>query len=140
MRWDNTPTARTLILKKETIMGNFFKKARTDTTTRYFTPDGDDYIDLRAELSKAEANQILSASPTGERDIEGGLAFFEHFFAKTIVGWSFVDEEEHPVPPTIENYRSLEASAARWIDEQLGTHLNKTLGAKVEELEGKSSD
>lgn len=121
-------------------MSGFFKLARIDETTRYHTPDGDDYIDLRAELSKAEANQILSASPTGERDIEGGLAFFEHFFQKTCVGWSMTDDEGHPVKPTVEAYRSLEASAARWIDEQLGVHLNKTLGARVEDLEGKSSD
>lgn len=121
-------------------MSNFFKKARTDKVDRYIAPDGENWIELRAELSKAEANRILEHSPSSERDIRGGLSFYEYFYESTIVRWSATDEEGSPIAATVEAYRELEATVARWIDETLTKHLSKTLGSKVEELEGKSNN
>lgn len=122
-------------------MSGFFKKARSTATIKYFLGEGeDDYIELRSELSKAEANKILANSPTGERDIAAGLAFYEYFFSQTIVSWTYTDEEGDPVAPTVEAYRELRADLAKVIDEKLVTHLGVTLGTKVEELEGKLSD
>lgn len=115
-----------------------FRFANTEDVVRYSDEDGD-YIDLRAELTKAEANKIMGLAPSGERDIEGGLAFLERFFQMTIRGWSMQDEEGNPVLPTVEAYRRLEAGGARQIDEWLGQHLQKTLGNEVEKLEGESS-
>lgn len=117
-----------------------FKPARTDTTIRYTTPDGENFVEYRAELSKAEANRILGVSPTGERDISGGLNFFRYFFGACCTGWSVTDHEGSPMAPTVENYDRLPADVGRWIDEQSGKHLNATLGASVEETEKKLSD
>jgi hypothetical protein len=121
-------------------MGKFFKTARTQELTRYNAPGDEDWMDFRAEFSKEEANAILSEAPTGERDLRGGFNFFEHFLSFALVAWSFTDDEGSPVAATVANYKSLEASAGRWVDEQIAAHLNLTLGAKVEELEGKSND
>lgn len=121
-------------------MSKFFKKARTEEVTRYDAPGGEDWMDFRAEFTKDQSNAILSEAPSGERDLRGGFHFFEVFFRYAIKGWSFTDEEDSPVAPTVENYLQLEAGAARWVDEKIAEHVQKTLGAKVEELEGKSSD
>lgn len=125
---------------KEYYMSLNFKPARTDLTTTYTEPDGENFVTYRAELSKAEANRILGASPSGERDISGGLNFFRFFFGETAVGWSMTDHEGSPMACTVANYDLLDAGAARWVDEQSGKHLNLILGASVEEQEKKSND
>lgn len=123
---------------------SLFRRADRGATETYYFGDealGDerDYIRVRASLSKGEANDILSQAPTGERDIKGGLAFLENFFTKVIVEWSMKDEEGEPIPPTLEEYRSMEAAGARMIEEKLSQHLNKLIGREVEKAEGESS-
>ncbi len=120
-------------------MGKFFRRANREEVVRYTTPDGDDFIDLRAELTKGEVNRVLQHVPTAERDLAGGLEFLESFFEASIVRWSLTDEEDNPVPPTVDEYRDLEASGARWIDEQLSTHMSKIMGRQVDDAEGKPS-
>lgn len=120
-------------------MGRFFRKANREETVRYTTPDGEDWIELRAELSKSEVNEILNRAPSGERDLEGGLRFLEVFFERAMVQWSAEDDNGNPIPPTVEVYRELEAANARWLDDTLGSHLQKIMGHQVDEMEEKPS-
>lgn len=125
----------------ELSMGSLFKRAdlgATDTYTFGEDGDGQDFIRVRSSLSKGEANAILGAAPTGERDIQGGLKFLEMFFEKVVVEWSLTDEKGKPVQPTIEEYRGMDASGARLIEEKLAQHLNKVLGREIEKAEGES--
>ena len=121
-------------------MSKMFRRANRQETVRYTTPDGEDFIELRAELTKGEVNDILKRAPRGESDVDAGVEFIETFFARTVVSWSATDEEGNPIPPTVEEYRDLEASAGQWIDKQLGQHLNKVIGQEVDALEGKPSN
>ena len=118
-------------------MGRMFRRANRQETVRYTTPDGEDFIELRSELSKGEVNEILRHAPRGDADVDAGLDFISTFFEKTVVSWSATDEEGNPIPPTVEEYQNLEAGAGQWIDKQLGQHLNKVIGQEVDELEGK---
>jgi hypothetical protein len=117
-------------------MGNFFKKANQEEVVRFETPDGEDFIEFRASLSKGEANKLSLNAPRKEGDIEQGITFQEKFFAYNAVRWSFVDEDGEMVPISVEAYNSLDAGAARWIDEQLRTQMQKIFGLNVEKLEG----
>lgn len=125
-------------------MGNLFRLADKGAVETYYFGDeelGDDrdYIRVRSSLTKGEANEILSTAPTQERDIKGGLAFLERFFKEVVIEWSLKDEEGVPIPPTVENYRNMEAAGARLIEDKLGQHLNKLIGREVEKAEGESS-
>lgn len=120
-------------------MGNFFKKANREEVIRFETPDGEDFIEFRASLSKAEANAILSAAPSEQGDIEGGLFFISRYVERAGVRWSFTDENGEPVPLTLENYLDLDAVAARWVDERAGEAMQQTIGKQIEKLEGEST-
>jgi hypothetical protein len=120
-------------------MSRFLRRANREETIRYTTPDGEDYVELRAELSKGEVNSILSNAPSGNQDIEGGLAFLELFFERAVVAWSAQDDDGNPILPTVQEYQALEAGAARWLDETLSTHLQEIIGKQVDEAEGKPS-
>jgi hypothetical protein len=125
-------------------MGSLFRLADKGATDTYYFGDeelGDerDFIRVRSSLTKGESNEILSIAPTQERDLKGGFAFLEKFFKEVIVEWSLTDEEGAPLPPTVENYRNMDAAGARLIEEKLGQHLNKLIGREVEKAEGESS-
>lgn len=119
-----------------------FKLADATATEVYWfgeeTEEERDWIRVRASLSKAESNKILTTAPREDRDIEGGFAFMERFFDKVVVAWSFKDDEGNELMPTIENYRQMDSAGARLIEEQLTKHFNKLLGREVEKLEGES--
>jgi hypothetical protein len=127
-------------------MGSLLRLANKELTDTYYfgeapaegETDDRDFMVVRAELSKGEVNRVLSNAPQGERDLQGGLRFLEHFFEEIMVRWSLQDETGDPLPPTVENYRNLEAVAAKWVDERLSEHLNKVVGREVENLESKS--
>lgn len=123
-------------------MGRLFKQANKEQTdTYYFGDEGEDqdWIRVRASITNDEAHKILAAAPTGERDLEGGFAFIERVFDRVIVAWSFVDEENNPMQPSVENFRTMEAAGARQIEDKVAQHLSKLLGREVEKLEGESS-
>lgn len=115
----------------------FWKSANRAETIRYTAPDGEDWIDMRAELSKGEVNKLIVASPKGAEDTAGSLSFIEKFATIAIVDWSNTDEKGKSVPFTLDAYYGLGVEAAQWLDKTLSEHLQKTMGAEVEELEGK---
>lgn len=117
----------------------FFKFANPDEVKRIETPDGEDYLELYVEFSKAQINKVILAAPKGQDDVAGGLNFIERFFEVSVAGWSMTDKDGKPVKPTLDAYRKLHNDAAKWIDEQLAEHLKSTIGKDVEEVEGKPS-
>ena len=119
----------------------FLRLANVEETKRYFYEvDGeltDEYIDLRTQLTKQEASDLLKFAPRKEDDLEGGMRFIEAAFHKVVAGWSLVDEEDNPIPPSVDVYQMLDAASASWIDRSVGTHLRSLLGADAEAAEGK---
>lgn len=124
-------------------MGKLFKQADAEATdTYFFGEEGEedrDWIRVRASITNAEAHQLLAKAPTGERDMEGGFQFLERIFDKVIVAWSLVDRNGEPLPPTVENLRTMDAAGARQIEDKVASHLSKLLGREVEKAEGESS-
>lgn len=126
-------------------MGKFLKLANVEDSKRYFYEvDGeltDEYIDLRTQLTKREASELLKFAPKQDNDLEGGLRFIERAFNDVVVGWSLTTEDEHgnevEVKANVENYNMLDAAAASWVDRSVGTHLRSLLGAEAEVAEGK---
>jgi hypothetical protein len=118
-------------------MGNLLRIANTEETRRYYTDDEQDFIDLRAQLTKKQANNLLRFAPRKEDDLDGGLRFISKAFDDLIVGWSLVDEKGKMVEPTVAVYESLDASGASWIDRKVGEHLRVLLGVEAEQAEGK---
>jgi predicted transcriptional regulator len=121
-------------------MGKLFKKANAEATVTHTfgEEDGADYIRVRSELSKAEANDIIKHIPTEQRDLEGYTTLLERLFEKVVVAWSMEDEKGKPVAPLVENYREMTAEGAALIDEKLRDVLNGLFGARTEQLEGES--
>jgi hypothetical protein len=108
--------------------------ANTEETRRYHFEDSEDYVDLRAEITKREANGLLKFAPRKEDDLDGGLRFIERAFADLIVSWS-LDAE-----PNVETYNKLDAASASELDRMVGTHLRAVLGTEAEAAEGKLED
>ena len=108
--------------------------ANVEESRRYTTEDGEDYLDLRAQITKREASSLLKFAPRKEDDLDGGLRFIEKAFADLIMGWSL------PVEPTADNYNLLDAAGASWVDRTVGQHLRTVLGSEAEEAEGKQED
>lgn len=126
-------------------MGKFLRLANKQETRRYFYEvDGemtDEFIDLRTQLTKAEASTLLKFAPRKEDDLEGGLRFIERAFNDIVEGWSLTTEDENgneiSVEPSVEVYQQLDAAAAAWIDRSVGQHLRSVLGSEAEGAEGK---
>ena len=109
--------------------------ANTEEVRRYTMDDGsDDYIELRAEITKKQATDLLRFAPKKEDDLDGGLRFIEKAFNDLIVGWS-LDES-----PNVQTYQQLDAVSAGWVDRTVGNHLRSVLGAEAEQAEGKLED
>jgi hypothetical protein len=121
-------------------MGSLLKRASVEDTFRYYHENGEDYLDLRVNISKRDATNLFKNAPDGERDIEGGQRFLEQAFAIIVQGWSLTEEDGSPVVPNIDEYYALDAVATKWIDESIGAHLPKLFGTKVEELEKKDEN
>ena len=144
----------------------FLKKVNKKETIRYETEDGEDFIDLRAGLTKGEVNQIMLAAPTQntkpvldddgvplkddmgnpvlvpadpKADMEGGLKFLERFLDVCLTGWSMTDEDGNPVPPSVEAYRELSPEAGAWVDGELNKHIQTVMGRRTADVEGKPS-
>lgn len=114
-----------------------FRLADSELTDVYYFNEEEeekDWVRVRASITNAESQQLLRHVPTGDRDLEGGFAFMERVFDKTIVAWSL-----EGVQPTVENFRLLDAASARQIEAKLGEHLGKLLGREVEVVEGEST-
>jgi hypothetical protein len=95
--------------------------ASTDTK-RVDLGDGD-YLEVRSDLSKRDFNGILKGLPA-DYDTDKGFSpgqaddFTIALFQTLVVGWSL------DVPASVDNYLSLERSAATAVDEALMAQLN----------------
>lgn len=118
-------------------MGKFLRLANTDEVKRYYYEDTEEYIDLRGELSKQQASNLLRFAPRKEDDLDGGMRFIAKAFNDLIVGWSLTDEKGKDVAPSMEVYEQLEAAAATWIDRTVGEHLREALVGEGDQAEGK---
>lgn len=116
---------------------SFFRIANPDEVKRIETPDGEGFLELKVEFSKAEINRVVLAAPKNNEDVKGGLNFIERFAEIAVMGWSMTDDKGNPVKFDIKVYQSLHSDAAKWIDEQLAEHLKATIGKDVEDVEGK---
>jgi len=118
-------------------MGKFLRLANTEETQRYYYEDTEEYIELRADLNKKQASNLLKFAPRKEDDLDGGLRFIAKAFADLVVGWSLTDDDGNNLPTTIEIYEQLDAGAAMWIDRTVGEHLRSKLNTEAEVVEGK---
>jgi len=118
---------------------SFFRRAKLHETVRYETPDGGDWVELRAELSKGEMNKIALSAPRNTEDMERNLAFVERIAELLIVDWSMTDEDGNKIPFSLEEYRALAPEPSQWLDSTLSQHFVAMTGKVVEELEGKPS-
>jgi hypothetical protein len=114
--------------------------ANVEETKRYTHDNGEDYLDLRAEITKKEATALLKFAPTEEGNLESGLRFISRAFGSLIVAWSVTDAKGKPVEPTKDAYDLLDAAGASWLDRTVGTHLRSVLGVESEEVEGKPDE
>lgn len=123
-------------------MGSFFKLANKEDVVRYETPDGEDFISFREQLSKGEWKRIIKKAPVkqGEEEvsIEQALGYQDLFFMSLAVEWSVLDDEGNKTTPSIELFDALPTSAAEWIEEKLKIEIEKHFGKHVKRLEEKS--
>jgi hypothetical protein len=119
---------------------DFFRVANNEDVKRIITPGGEGFLDLKGEFSKGEVNKIIINAPKDTTDVAGSLSFIERFAEIAILDWSFKDKEGKPVKFSLKVYRELAAPVAKWLDAQLGEHLQSTIGKDVEEVEGKPED
>lgn len=118
-------------------MGKFLRLANTEETQRYYYEGTEEYIELRADLNKKQASNLLKFAPRKEDDLDGGLRFIAKAFADLVVGWSLTDDNDKPLEPSMDVYEALDAGAAMWIDRTVGEHLRMKLNTEAEAVEGK---
>jgi hypothetical protein len=127
------------------------KFANKEDVTRYPTPDGEDWIELRNTLTKGEMNSLFNSMPSslveramvktsgddGEEDLAGTVLVFREapemskaLFAAYCKGWSL------PVPVSLNAYLDLDPAASNWIDETLMAHSQRN-DAQMTSAEGK---
>lgn len=119
-------------------MSSIFRKANVEEVIRYEHENGEDWLELRSDLSKKEVAKLMRAAPTQQKDdspdIEGGLNFMREFFAITAVAWTGGDKK-----PSVQDYDDLSYEIAQWVDTELGKHFQATIGSKAEDDEKKQS-
>lgn len=116
-------------------MGNFFRLASIDEIKRIDTEEGDDWIDVRANLSKKTMDNIIRLLPdsiTSQRqDDEGNVTvnigdatdMAYALFKALVVDWSLVDANNAKVACSFDNYLALDPAPAQWIDGKLYEHF-----------------
>lgn len=112
---------------------SFFSFVSPEDTVRVYTPDGENYIELKANVSKKEFNALVLQGPRDTEDRAGGLSFADKLVDVLVTGWSF-DE-----PWSFKNYQQLNARAANWMSQETIKHFTEITKADVEVLEGKDS-
>lgn len=121
-------------------------KADATATEKVFLWDDsdEDWILIRASISKSEANRLLGGAPSKDRDIPGNLQWMERIFEKVVLGWSLTEDDEagksFDVPATVENFRELDAEAANTIQRKVMEVFGRFMGREIEELEGESPE
>jgi hypothetical protein len=114
----------------------FFTVANAQDVSRIVAPNGEDWLEIKADFSKSDVNKLMLAAPRSGEDLKVSLDFVDRFFEIAVMGWSMVDEKGEAVKPSLTVYKQLSNEPAKWIDEQLGKALDELLGREVEE-EGK---
>lgn len=115
----------------------FFELANNEEVIRIETEDGQDWIEVKADLSKAEFNRLALAGPQNPDDRAGGLTFMDKVVETFVRGWSFKDENGNPVEFDMRLYKNLKTQAANWISGKCMEHFNNLTKVEVEEAEGK---
>lgn len=121
-------------------MSNFFGAADVTEFIEYATPDGEGYIRLRSELTKAEMNKLYQTSPQSDNDRVGVISFSEKLLETLFAGWSNTDEHGNEVEFNIKVFRTMGQKSAQWVEKTVGEHFRTITGAEVEELEKKPEE
>jgi len=91
--------------------------------------DGDDYLEVRQDISKRDFAKLIKILPSN-LDAEKGMTlddadnFSAGLFDLLVVGWSLKDDAGNPIIPTVEVYYSLSRDAAIAVDTVLVEHFN----------------
>lgn len=115
----------------------FFELASNDEKIRIETEDGQDWIEVKADLSKAEFNKLALNGPRNNEDRAGGLSFSETLVQTFVKGWSFTDADGKPVEFSMALYKGMKTQAANWISSKVMDHFSDITSVEVEEAEGK---
>lgn len=97
---------------------------------------GDDWIEIKRELTIGELKRVQTAGftglrPEGEgRDAQVMIQWHEVELARAeayLLAWSFTDEDDHPVPLTRAAIESLNEHAFKEISEAIKGHLEQSV-------------
>lgn len=118
-----------------------WKFANEEETERFYLENGEDWVDLKAQLSKKTMNEIIAKAPRPRDDEEPSnaeqLNFIQDYGKLVTVGWSAADENGNAIGFSIKTYLELDATDASQLDKIWSNHLNKQMGGDVEDIEGK---
>jgi len=111
---------------------SILRKASTDTKELLIAED--EYITVRADLSKKEFNVLVAKMPVtvGQTDSEGltipqATEFQKSLFEALVVAWPLAEGQ-----PTIEDYAALSTEAASAVDTALADHFSSLLPTSAE--------
>lgn len=102
------------------------------TETKRIPLDETDYIEVRADISKSDFNNLASNMPANIGADGSGISLgdatkFQRFlFGALVTGWSL------PEPATVEAYDNLSAEAGQAVDEKLAEHFESLLPTSAE--------
>lgn len=114
-------------------MSKFFRIVNQQETKRYTTPDGEDWIEVLAELTKSDFNKLVGNAPHEERDIPGALGYADKLVDHFVVSWSMTDDMGKEVPFNIKTYKELPADAGNWISTTVINHFNQLANSETED-------
>lgn len=122
------------------------KWGRANTvSTKTIRPDGDEenFIEIRTEISKGEANHLMQFAPLptdeGRVRMQKTVEMLEESFNVFVHDWSLVDDEDNRIVPSVEAYRTLPADVGKFIDDAVQEELGRAMGFKNNDDEGKAT-
>jgi len=103
--------------------------------------DTEDWVELKAELSKRTMNELISKAPRAHDGEDPSnaeqLNFIQEYGRLVTMDWSAAHEETDPIGFSIKTYLELDARDAAKLDKIWSTHLAKQMGGDVDDIEGK---
>lgn len=116
------------------------RASQTDVRRVEHSDDPETWITFRAEFSKGDMNQLALVAPSNQEDRQGQLNFLEGWFKLAVMDWSLEDDDGNRLKPSVTEYRELSLEAGKWVDEELGKHIETLVGKEQAEEEKKLSE
>lgn len=122
-------------------MGKLLRLVSSETKRINLDDDGEDWIEVKADISKREYGNLASSFGIDLNQSEDeavnftipqAMAMQSNLFETFVVGWSLTDPKGKALPVTLDNYLELSREASEAVDTAISEHFNSLTPSKDE--------